>query len=725
MKPTYPSSCSRCLALLAALLVLLGTLACDESGPFVVYMSPDGDDSRTGASLGEAVATLQRAHDLIAAGIPQRNRRAMVRIAPGLYRDQEVAWRFTMPGHTITLRPLVASERPVFDASNLYETRPEDDLPVWLDMRNVRLPGTATNLVVEGMDIRHYFIAINFQGDRSDPNDGWVSHNIVRDNLFTDIGRGVGEQFGYKVIGLVNAGFNRIEGNTFSTVWDDVSCDHLHAIYLAHHAQNNVITGNVFEEGCGDPIRLRDDSSGNLIFDNTFVDIGRAAFATDWLCEDDIAAKESARIALVECLKAPGADGDECWDTHIKEPNVCTKGLSPRLEDQRPVSLSDLECRSWSNVFSDNRLAMGVHGTLIDTTEIFNDEPPECPHVPWTEPIIPTNNTPGSEMASLAIASSFVFPGSSEDGFPKRRFRRLNAALPSGAHTVTGDFDGDGDDDVALIRNEEGKSAVRVLTSGPAGMELTHFVDTPLSANFSTEHRWLAGNIDGLGGDDLILLYQHGGDTTASFWASTATGFEKLGLTRTGASYSLNQRWRVGDFNGDGLDDLALIYGLDDGAGLRARFMIFSSTGDGVEQTHFQVPGVSFSMGHRWESGDFDGDDRDDLALVYGYDGFATIMAFSSTGNGFERIAFDRTSAVFSESQQWLAGDTDGDGFDDLTLIYGKNGQASAMRFSGSATGFEQTSFDRLNVNYWEGQLWATGRFAQGGAEDLILIYPY
>lgn len=48
------------------------------------------------------------------------------------------------------------------------------------------------------------------------------------------------------------------------------SCANLHAIYLAHHASDNVIDDNDFENTCGSPIRIRDSSNNNIASNNTF-----------------------------------------------------------------------------------------------------------------------------------------------------------------------------------------------------------------------------------------------------------------------------------------------------------------------------------------------------------------------------------------------------------------------------------------------------------------------
>src|SRR5690606_29185878 len=84
------------------------------TGPWIIHVAPNGNDSRDGSTPAQAVRTLNRVHQLIADARP--NRDVEVRIAPGTYRGQQVRWTYTMPDHSIRfVTAAVDRTRPVFD----------------------------------------------------------------------------------------------------------------------------------------------------------------------------------------------------------------------------------------------------------------------------------------------------------------------------------------------------------------------------------------------------------------------------------------------------------------------------------------------------------------------------------------------------------------------------------------------------------------------------------
>src|SRR5690606_20816037 len=86
----------------------------EPPGPFELWMSPSGSDSRDGSSPSAAVKTLNRVHEILVASDPDTD--VEIWIAPGRYRGQKVSWTFSVPGHSVTLSRLEGeTERPVFD----------------------------------------------------------------------------------------------------------------------------------------------------------------------------------------------------------------------------------------------------------------------------------------------------------------------------------------------------------------------------------------------------------------------------------------------------------------------------------------------------------------------------------------------------------------------------------------------------------------------------------
>ena len=680
----------------------------------IVYMATDGTFGNTGLSSCKPIDTLTRAQEVIEQQLNGEKRNVEVRIAPGTYQDQTVVWSFTMRDYTITFRPLEEGTRPVFDGTKTINA-------TWFMLTHNG--GEETNIVIEGLHVQNYGQAISlYSGNRLDPQAS-NSHNVIRNNIFKDIG-----DYNTSAIGLQNSKSNLIESNYFrrihryekckdnegkDTKCKDTenrvpeNCRGLHVIYIAHFSSYNIVQGNVFEDTCnGSTVRVRDASNGNRIEDNTFIRASIGSYFEDWYCDP-----------------SRGLRTD-------KNTNGCTKSRpDPNNADSSDRVLSP-ECPSKGNVFSNNRLAGGYLGMQIDPSEQYEGSvAEECEAVPEEDRVLSYDNKPEplylSSLAEpilppLEVATAWVFPSAS-GAFADRVTTRLNGEFPDSAHWVVGDFDGDGLDDVAVIRNQVGKSAVRVFPSNGNGISLSALFDQVLPTSFSKKHRWRAGDFDGDGRDDLLQIYDRSGESALQTYSSLGSSFEKTAFMRTGAHFSNRYHWEVGNFNGDNYDDLVLVY---NHRGKSSTFT-YTSTGSTFVQTNFLRMGATFSETDLWRVGDFDGDDRDDLVLLYQNGGKTSTFIYSSTGRSFVETGFQRTGAYFSESNRWQVGDMDNDGLDDLVLVYKSNGKASTFTFSSTGSSFEQTNFQRLGAGFWDSQIWIAGDFSGDLADDLVLIYGY
>ncbi len=82
-------------------------------------------------------------------------------------------------------------------------------------------------------------------------------------------------------------------------------------------------------------------------------------------------------------------------------------------------------------------------------------------------------------------------------------------------------------------------------------------------AGFSEEEPWITGDFDGDGTDDLVNVYGNNGDARAWVHRSTGSGFEFQTSFDTFAGFWDAQHCLTGDFSGDGADDLVNVYGKD------------------------------------------------------------------------------------------------------------------------------------------------------------------
>jgi hypothetical protein len=190
------------------------------------------------------------------------------------------------------------------------------------------------------------------------------------------------------------------------------------------------------------------------------------------------------------------------------------------------------------------------------------------------------------------------------------------------------------------------------------------------------------------------------GDFGADFLADAGVfynyGVPKTGLWAfysTGTSFNHKKRWMHyawnwykskpvrGDFNGDGLTDIAVLY---DYGHPKSGLWVFTSTGGS-----FTVKKVLSFSAFSWynsklTSGDFNGDGLTDIAVLYDYGHpNSGLFVFYSTGPSFN-VVLEYMSTWWGMSFSWYnskltSGDFNGDGKEDVGVLYKYGKSKSAL----------------------------------------------
>jgi hypothetical protein len=269
------------------------------------------------------------------------------------------------------------------------------------------------------------------------------------------------------------------------------------------------------------------------------------------------------------------------------------------------------------------------------------------------------------------------------------------AAQQPGVRPVGGDFNADNRLDIALVGG--GYADVQIAFAMGNGEFLPAFTS---SGNFQAfaqapGARPLSGDFNGDGRTDIALV---GG----SGWASIPVAWSREGtfmVTNNGvsefASWAQDPSAKAvsGDFDGDGRDDIALT-----GGSGWATIPIAHSNGDG----NFHVTNQLVSDFPSWASvtskvlsGDFNGDGRDDIALTGG-PGWASIpVAFSAGGGNFwvrNVVTNDFPGFAQQSGAKAVSGDFDGDGREDIALTGGVGWGSVPVAFSAGDGGFRVTN---------------------------------
>jgi uncharacterized protein (TIGR03437 family) len=229
----------------------------------------------------------------------------------------------------------------------------------------------------------------------------------------------------------------------------------------------------------------------------------------------------------------------------------------------------------------------------------------------------------------------------------------------TGEVPASGDFNGDGKDDICVFNKTDG--SVYVALSDGAKFNGSGAAARWISGFSQGNEVPLVGDFNGDGKDDVVTLVQSTKTGTEAFevYVALSTGTKFGPETKWHDNFSqTNDRVAIGDFNGDGKDDLLAVVG---------NGQVYVAPSDG---TRFGIATVWFQFASQGTSprivGDFNGDGLDDLATFSLNIGDVNVV-ISSSSNFLSRPTWAGDFANGTELP--LAGDFNGDGRADAIVF--------------------------------------------------------
>lgn len=375
--------------------------------------------------------------------------------------------------------------------------------------------------------------------------------------------------------------------------------------------------------------------------------------------------------------------------------------------------------------------------------------------LPFVQPT-PIAGTRGDDLALLGSPSagtSLPIAFSNDDGsFTVTNYDVGDFAVwarTSKMKRLSGDFNRDGWTDYALV-GADGFHAIPVAMSRGNGQ----FVIYSYTSGVWDFGVWasrpnvtpIVGDFDRDGDSDIALVGGTDWNTIPVAWSNGNGSFNVTNTNNAGFAALAavpGARPIAGDFNRDGMTDIALI----GGAGWTALPVAFSYGNGSFNFTNNSVttlrstwgPGqfsywyfnfaqAAAAPGAKVVTGDFNRDGMTDIAVVGGPHAYAAIETALSYGNGSFGLISDPEASFASAANmpnvKMLAGDFNKDGLADLALTGGSNWTTIPVAMSRSGGAYDVTTSDVGAFGSWAstpGVRAVAGDFNGDGYTDIAL----
>ncbi|MFI5491773.1 FG-GAP repeat domain-containing protein [Actinoplanes sp. NPDC051859] len=287
----------------------------------------------------------------------------------------------------------------------------------------------------------------------------------------------------------------------------------------------------------------------------------------------------------------------------------------------------------------------------------------------------------------------------------------VSAAPPVGGgfSGVAGDFNGDGRDDVVTFTRGAAADVYVALSNGSAFVGTGVKWHNYFAAGTETP---LVGDFNGDGRDDIATFTR---GAAADVYVALSNGSSFIGTGWKWHNYFAagSEIPAVGDFNGDGRDDIATFT-----RGAAADVYVALSNGSSFVGTGVKWHNY-FAAGSELPAvGDFNGDGRDDIA-TFTRGAAADVYVAVSNGSSFIGTGWKWHNYFAAGTELPTVGDFNKDGKDDI-VTFTRGAAADAYVALSNGSSFVGTGVKWHNYFAAGAEIPGTGDFTGDGRDDIV-----
>ena len=265
-----------------------------------------------------------------------------------------------------------------------------------------------------------------------------------------------------------------------------------------------------------------------------------------------------------------------------------------------------------------------------------------------------------------------------------------------------GDFNGDGRTDIVIMWTNGGKRQLLVYT-GKADGTFNEGVNLSSTRNHDLVQlpaKCLVADVNGDGCDDFVVQYRNTNGKRYALVYKGKSSSPYLTDATTNAlqstyNYQYNSTVMMGDMNGDGKADM-VVYCPADNATSR-RIIVYTGTGSGTFNEGTSITAPAAYLSHQETPvkvyiADQNGDGRDDVIVHFANNnGKRCTQVYSGSTsspyiNNTTAYALSSTNNFVNEDPVMVA-DVNGDGRDDMLVIYAVSAKRRILTYTSNANG--------------------------------------